>query len=203
MYKCEQNSTSSLHLYPTLHHSNGNRLSCYQDTFQFSVKTLDDVYFDPSFILGLFVCHQLSGVRSRANEGDLHRKFPEDEFPPDWHAELLLLLLDHEPPPLDLRDSGEGSQHTATSSCPRKRLEAATIWIHSLFWLGLQYCWLGSTIPGLLQVKINIIHTKGCRNYCEAQGKGRAKGRPRKVTQRSFIDWWIVDGGYPFPDALH
>ena len=28
---------------------------------------------------------------------------------------------------------------------------------------------------------------------CEAQGKGRAKGRPRKVTQRSFIDggWWM------------
>ena len=40
---------------------------------------------------------------------------------------------------------------------------------------------------------------------CEAQGKGRAKGRPRKVTQWSFIDggWWMVDGGYPFPDALH
>ena len=34
--------------------------------------------------------------------------------------------------------------------------------------------------------------------YCEAQGNGRAKGRPRKVTQRSFID-----GGYPFHDALH
>ena len=32
-------------------------------------------------------------------------------------------------------------------------------------------------------------------NNCEAQGKGRAKGRPRKVTQRSFIDggWWMVD----------
>ena len=31
--------------------------------------------------------------------------------------------------------------------------------------------------------------------YCEAQGKGRAKGRHRKVTQRSFIDyrWWMVD----------
>ena len=30
---------------------------------------------------------------------------------------------------------------------------------------------------------------------CEAQGKGRAKGQPRKVTQRSFIDyrWWMVD----------
>ena len=30
---------------------------------------------------------------------------------------------------------------------------------------------------------------------CEAQGKGRAKGRPKKVTQRSFIDggWWMVD----------
>ena len=35
--------------------------------------------------------------------------------------------------------------------------------------------------------------------FCEAQGKGRAKGRPRKVTQRSFM----VDGGYPFPDVLH
>merc|ERR1711952_581685 len=32
------------------------------------------------------------------------------------------------------------------------------------------------------------------RDFCEAQGKGRAKGRPRKVTQRSFIDggWWMV-----------
>ena len=29
------------------------------------------------------------------------------------------------------------------------------------------------------------------RYYCEAQGKGRARGGPRKVTQRSFID-----GGY-------
>ena len=25
--------------------------------------------------------------------------------------------------------------------------------------------------------------------FCEAQGKGRAKGRPSKVTQRSFIDY--------------
>ena len=35
-------------------------------------------------------------------------------------------------------------------------------------------------------------------DICEAQGKGRAKGRPRKVTQRSFIDggWWI---SFPFP----
>ena len=43
------------------------------------------------------------------------------------------------------------------------------------------------------------------QTYCEAQGKGRAKGGPRKVTQRSFMDggWWMVDGGIPFPDALH
>ena len=29
---------------------------------------------------------------------------------------------------------------------------------------------------------------------CEAQGKGRAKDGPRKVTQRSFMDggWWMV-----------
>ena len=41
--------------------------------------------------------------------------------------------------------------------------------------------------------------------YCEAQGKGRARGGPRKVTQRSFMDggWWMGDGGIPFPDALH
>ena len=34
-----------------------------------------------------------------------------------------------------------------------------------------------------------------CFFCCEAQGKGRAKGRLRKVTQRSFIDyrWWMVD----------
>ena len=40
---------------------------------------------------------------------------------------------------------------------------------------------------------IKIHH--GTNIYCEAQGKGRAKGRPRKVTQRSFIDggWWMVD----------
>ena len=31
--------------------------------------------------------------------------------------------------------------------------------------------------------------------FCEAQGKGRARGGPRKVTQRSFMDggWWMVD----------
>jgi len=36
---------------------------------------------------------------------------------------------------------------------------------------------------------------RACFRNCEAQGKGRAKGRPRKVTQRSFIDcrWWMVD----------
>ena len=29
--------------------------------------------------------------------------------------------------------------------------------------------------------------------YCEAQGKGRARGGPRKVTEKSFMDggWWI------------
>ena len=32
-------------------------------------------------------------------------------------------------------------------------------------------------------------------SFCEAQGKGRARGGPRRVTQRSFIDggWWKVD----------
>ena len=30
--------------------------------------------------------------------------------------------------------------------------------------------------------------------FCEAQGKGRARGGPRKVTERSFMDggWWMV-----------
>ena len=45
----------------------------------------------------------------------------------------------------------------------------------------------------------NIKESKGQQlcllDFCEAQGKGRVKGRPRKVTQRSFIDggWWMVD----------
>ena len=44
---------------------------------------------------------------------------------------------------------------------------------------------------GLLRNSVSC-RGKGSR-YCEAQGKGRAKGRLRKVTQRSFIDyrWWI------------
>ena len=31
--------------------------------------------------------------------------------------------------------------------------------------------------------------------YCEDQGKGKARARPRNVTQRSFMDggWWMVD----------
>ena len=41
----------------------------------------------------------------------------------------------------------------------------------------------------LLVVSGNAVH------FCEAQGKGRARGGPIKVTQRSFIDggWWMVD----------
>ena len=42
------------------------------------------------------------------------------------------------------------------------------------------------------QLKIKVILDSV---NCEAQGKGRARGRPKKVTQRSFIDggWWMVD----------
>ena len=41
----------------------------------------------------------------------------------------------------------------------------------------------------------NHIDMKVRNCFCEAQGKGRAKGRPRKVNQRTFIDggWWMVD----------
>ena len=54
-----------------------------------------------------------------------------------------------------------------------------------------------------------------CTRYCEAQGKGRARGGPRKVTQRSFMDggWWMVDilslmlytkfGCHPPPTTTH
>ena len=42
----------------------------------------------------------------------------------------------------------------------------------------------------------NLGRTGSCAgNYCEAQGKERAKGQPRKVTKRSLIDldggWWL------------
>ena len=83
-----------------------------------------------------------------------------------------------------------------------------------LYLLGL--CYLSDT-P--LDSKPSSIQGKGyllkCRYYCEAQGKGRAKGRPRKVTQRSFLDggWWMVDtlslmlyikfGCYHQPPSFH
>ena len=43
------------------------------------------------------------------------------------------------------------------------------------------------------KLKIFIIRF-GLLNFCEAQGKGRAKGGPRKITQRSFMNggWWMV-----------
>ena len=42
---------------------------------------------------------------------------------------------------------------------------------------------------------LRITNLLPIKENCEAQGKGRAKGRPRKVTQRSFMDggWWMVD----------
>ena len=42
-------------------------------------------------------------------------------------------------------------------------------------------------------IRYPVIHSRHF-NCCEAQGKGRAKGRPREVTQRSFMDggWWMV-----------
>ena len=50
------------------------------------------------------------------------------------------------------------------------------------------------------KINRNIYRTSHTQHnhYCEAQGKGRARGGPRKVTERTFMD-----GGYPFPDALH
>ena len=52
---------------------------------------------------------------------------------------------------------------------------------------------LSSSSMAQASLCVDIEHTRDI--YCEAQGKGRAKGRPKKVTQRSFIDggWWIVD----------
>ena len=61
------------------------------------------------------------------------------------------------------------------------------------------------TREGVSEIHISCVNDPVVHGYCKAQGKGRAKGRPREVTQRSFIvyRWWMVDGGYPFPDALH
>ena len=49
-------------------------------------------------------------------------------------------------------------------------------------------CSLHTTYIGMTEGELQF-------QYCEAQGKGRAQGRPRKVTQRSFKDcrWWMVD----------
>ena len=58
-------------------------------------------------------------------------------------------------------------------------------------------CWLVLLVPGVRNS--GEFHYKHSFYFvipenCEAQGKGRAKGRPRKVTKRSFMDggWWLV-----------
>ena len=50
--------------------------------------------------------------------------------------------------------------------------------------------YLRSTMGYLRVLKIGHLKV-----FCEAQGKGRARDGPRKVTQRSFMDggWWMVD----------
>jgi len=45
-----------------------------------------------------------------------------------------------------------------------------------------------------LTTSIRFNFRQNNETYCEAQGKGRARGGPRKVTERSFMDggWWMV-----------
>ena len=63
--------------------------------------------------------------------------------------------------------------------------------------------YLVSNNPYLCQISCETVHRKKAQIgphsdalilNCEAQGKGRARGGPRKVTQRLFIDcgWWMV-----------
>ena len=52
-----------------------------------------------------------------------------------------------------------------------------------------------------LLIFITIIILKSDK-YCEAQGKGRARGT-QEGHSKVIYRWWMVDGGYPFPDALH
>ena len=65
-------------------------------------------------------------------------------------------------------------------------------WKHNIDFICFHYL-LGATYPWLLVAPTRDLTV--LKYSCEAQGKGRAKGRPRKVTQRSFIDcrWWMVD----------
>ena len=67
------------------------------------------------------------------------------------------------------------SINIARSFIPSYKLDFIWGWIFLAYWI----------------TNVNIT----TRENCEAQGKGRAKGGPRKVTQRSFMDggWWMVD----------
>ena len=49
-------------------------------------------------------------------------------------------------------------------------------------------CLAAARTPGPRLCRVQV------KNFCEAQGKGRARGGPRKVTERSFMDggWWLV-----------
>ena len=59
------------------------------------------------------------------------------------------------------------------------------------------FSWLPFSLFCIITESLDVFESTGKKFpiYCEAQGKGRAKGRPRKVTQRSFMDcgWWMVD----------
>ena len=76
-------------------------------------------------------------------------------------------------------------------------------------------CRLLQTIFQTIRFSWSIFHPSmpyGCpflhnwtqaRHFCEAQGKGRARGRPRKVNQRSFIDCRLLIIVYTFPDVVY
>ena len=36
-----------------------------------------------------------------------------------------------------------------------------------------------------------------------SSGKGKGKGSTQEGHSKVIYGWWMVDGGYPFPDALH
>ena len=74
--------------------------------------------------------------------------------------------------------------------------------ILGLHWVGSREQVSSKFIILLLLLPISKIKLQ----YCEAQGKGRARGGwTQEGHSKVIYGWWMVDGGwwYPFPRALH
>ena len=55
----------------------------------------------------------------------------------------------------------------------------------------------------LIWLILLIINNQSIYSILWSSGKGKGKGWTQEGHSKVIYGWWMVDGGYPFPDALH